>query len=245
MDKDELKKLDEWNKNRRAEEKLKYGLNFEDIKPDETEGVDKFSKFLKKSGKVYKIFCYILFTIVAIVVAFYVGMKYINIRDSVDVDAQDTMERMYDIKLKVISEKTEDNNVTRYSFKVKDMDITFNATKRYGSFNDDFLDTCHKYYFEKWNSDSKKDFEVEEKTNNGLLKFATYINAKNYEEAIDAGNKIMEFCDFSKQTQFPAWDVYINYNGNRIYVYDSNDTSKEKAINRLKEELMRFENTIG
>ena len=96
-----------------------------------------------------------------------------------------------------------------------------------------------KYYFDKWESETKENFKIIEKEENTILNYETYIEIDNYEELIKAVESINEFYEYSKQMLFASWNVYIKYNNNRIYPYTSSSNNTEDAMNNAKQQ---FEN---
>lgn len=243
-EKDDWKELEEWEQNRRANEKDKYGINIQDIKPQKIKWIDKIVKVLRSIGIVYVIIATIIFILALIAVGLYLYAKFSSIKSQLDIDLIGTIESMYNIKTDIVSQDTDDRGNGKYTIKLKDSDInlTFNAIKDHGNFNEDYVDNCQKYYFDKWQSKTKENFKVGERVDGSFLSYENFIEINNYDELISAVNSINEFYEYSKNNLFAGWDVYIKYNNSRIYPYTSSSNDEEDAMNNAKQQ---FENIIN
>ena len=79
-EKNDWKELEEWEQNRRANEKEKYGINIQDIKPHKIKWIDKIVKFMKTVGITYVVFATIIFIIAFVAVGIYLYAKYMSIK---------------------------------------------------------------------------------------------------------------------------------------------------------------------
>lgn len=236
-EKDDWKELEEWEQNRRANEKEKYGINIQDIKPHKIKWIDKIVKFMKTVGITYVVFATIIFIIAFIAVGIYLYVKYMDIKSQVDIDFVDTIESMYNIKIDIISQDTDNRGNGSYVIKPKNSDFIFNAIKNKGNLKEDYIAHLQKYYFDKWESETKENFKIVEKEENTILNYETYIEIDNYEELIKAVESINEFYEYSKQRLFASWNVYIKYNNSRIYPYTSSSNNTEDAMNNAKQQF--------
>ncbi len=241
--KDDWKELEIWNESRIETEKEKYGYNQNDEeKEQQRKSVDKIVQGMKITGKTLKFFFFVIVTIVIGVVALllYINMSNMNFRKNIDVIK--TMETMYQIEIETISKNVdEDENETYYLQLKNNPEIHFNATKGKSGMKEDFLASCHKYYFEHWDSQDKKYFKILEEEKDGFLYYETYIEINDYED-IEPMMKIMnEFMNFSSEIYSScAWKIYLKNNDHSIYPYLSTNTTNEEAINNAKEAYNKF-----
>lgn len=122
-----------------------------------------------------------------------------------------------------------------YRLQVKNnREIQFTAIKAGNSLKEDFLDRTHQYYFNKWNSTSKEKFKIKESINNEILEYDTYIEINNYEEIKEAVNIIFEFKEFCNEKYLSLWHIYLIQENKRIYPLQSNEITREQAINYVK-----------
>lgn len=238
--KDDWKELEEWEQNRREEEKEKYGINIQDIKPTNIKWIDRLVKGLRAIGISYVIFATIVFSLAFIAVGLYLYAKYSNIKSQIDIDLEDTIESMYNIKIKIVSQDTDNRGNGKYTIKTKnsDIDITFNAVKDHGNLKEDYLAHFQKYYFDKWESETKENFIVKEEINDTILIFETYIEINNYDEIIGAVESINEFYEFcNKKKDFASWNIFIKYGKIILDPYTSSSTTEEDAIKNAQDQF--------
>ena len=241
--KDDWKELETWNESRIETEKEKYGYNQNDEENEkQRKSIDKIVKGMKVTGKTLKFVFFVIVTIVIGVVALllYINISNMNFRKNIDVIK--TMETMYQIEIETISKNVDEDENEIYYLQLKNNpEIRFNARKGKSGMKEDFLDSCHKYYFEHWNSPDKKYFEILEEEKDGFLYYETYIEIDDYDD-IEPMMKIMnEFMNFSSEIYFSrAWRIYLKKNNNLIYPYLSADTTNEEAINNAKETYNKY-----
>ncbi len=237
---DDWKELEEWNNSHKAEEKQIYGVNFQDIKVKKVKWIDRTSKSIKIVGIIF-ITLTILLGIAFVCSFLYIA--YSRIKPQIDIDFEENIEKMYGIKVKVISQNVDPNGNGAYKLQLESNNkIQFTAVKNWGNYSDDYIDVWHKYYFNSWNSEDKKLFTVEENIDNNLLQYKTYIKISNYDELLRGTEAICNFSDFCNQNTFAGWDVFLKFNDKRIYPYMSTSTTKEQAIENAKELFKKFQN---
>lgn len=232
--KNDWDELEKWNTQRIIDEKEKSKFYFEEFSKNKK--IDTFVKGLKVGGSVFKLITFIIILIIVFISGTLLNMYLSNIRSKYTIDVIPTIQNMYNIKVKVISKDIDEEEDGIYRLQVKkNKDIQFTAIKKGNAFDDDFLDRSHKYYFNKWSSENKQKFRVNEIINNELLKYETYIEISNYEEIEEAVNVIFEFEEFCLEKYFGLWDIYLIKENKRIYPYHTNAITKEEAINYSKE----------
>lgn len=151
-----------------------------------------------------------------------------------------------------------------YFFELKKFpQIKFKSIKNFGSEINDFEAQFHKYLFEKWNSEYKKEFKIEERiTENGLLEYNTYIEIKTYDELIKAIEMIIEFLKYEenwnkdngnvinvkwkKENQFtmPSGKMYLVNNDKRIYPYTSWFQTEEEIRENAQKTYINITNEV-
>ena len=237
--KEDWEEIDSWKETKKQEELDKYGLSFEDVHVGKKKRIDRFASFLKAVGVSYVVFATIIFSIAIIVVGIYLYVKYMDIKSQVDIDLVDTIQSMYNIKIDIISQDTDNKGNGKYVIKLKnsDVDIIFNAVKDKGSLKEDYIARSQKYYFDRWESKAKENFKIVEKEENDILNYETYIEIDNYDELIKAVESINEFFEYSRQKLFAAWNVYIKYGKIIIDPYTSSSDTKEDAIKNAQDQF--------
>lgn len=238
MDKEEINKIEKWQKERELLEKEKYGYSSLELINMLKKENNKKNKTLDKVGlifsKIIKIIL-ILFAIVIIIFALiYLKQSLSNAKNSVNIDAINAVESMYDIKVKVVNKEVDDKGNGKYYLKASDNNINFTAIKLYGSLKEDYSAQCLKYYFNLWNSDEKKDFKVIEKIENDILKYELYID--DFNNIDSATKKILSFTNFCGNEFKPYWNVYILKNNERIYPFDNFNESEDEVLKTTREE---------
>ena len=94
-------------------------------------------------------------------------------------------------------------------------------------------------------SDKKELFTVKESYSDELLSYETYIEINNEEElkaGVDAINNLVEFC--GNENFYPTWNMYLSYEGHRIYPYEQSNVSNEEALNKSLEKFHSFTNEL-
>ncbi len=231
------KKIDEWNEKRKQDEKEKFGVNFAEIDSKRRhKGVNKIVKGMKIAGKTIKFGGIITIIIVIAIVVLILGLIISNINARTNVKAEKTIEEMYNTKIDLVSKEVDDKENGKYFFKVSNnSEIQFIAIKKYGNLSEDYLDNCHKYYFEKWQSKEKEIFIVNQNKIGDVLDYDTYIIINTYEELEDAMKNINNFVDFCGENFSTAWRIYIKKGNYMIYPYQSRGMTKEEATEKAEE----------
>ena len=230
--------LEKWNENRIQQERKKYKIDYDKInKRKEKKKVEHVVKGLKITGNFLKaiIIIVIIIGIYKVSIISYVNFK--NMRRNVDFSVIESIENMYNVKTKIVSQDIVDekgNGV--YKLELEDnSEIKFTAIQETRKGKEDFLDNSHKYYFDKWNSPNKKYFIVNENTENEILDYSTYIEINSYEDLEKSTNMIIEFAEFCGPKFYPSWNIYLEKDNERIYPYSTTGMSKEDVIKKAKE----------
>lgn len=230
------KELEKWNKERTWKEETRKGYTNFDTKK-QMKKLNKISKAFNITGKGVKIITILIFFIFFLYISTRMYVYYENLKKNIDFPVVDAIEGLYNIKIETISEITDEEENVTYEFQLKDNnEIKFTAIEKRGGVTEDFLATCHKYYFEKWNSPNKEYFTIEENiTKNGMLEYDTHIEINSFEDVEKSAEIINEFADFCGQMFYPAWQIYLVKNNKRIYPYNQYNMTHEETINRAKE----------
>ena len=236
--KEDWEELEKWNENRIQQERKKYKIDYDKInKRKEKKKVEHVVKGLKITGNFLKaiIIIVIIIGIYKVSIISYVNFK--NMRRNVDFSVIESIEIMYNVKTKIVSQDIVDekgNGV--YKLELEDnSEIKFTAIQEARKGKEDFLDNSHKYYFDKWNSPNKKYFIVNENTENEILDYSTYIEINSYEDLEKSTNMIIEFAEFCGSKFYPSWNIYLEKDNERIYPYSTTGMSKEDVIKKAKE----------
>lgn len=237
--KKDWEELERWNENRIESQKEKFGIEYDKYNNFETkvqmEKIDKVVKGLNITGKSLKIFAILIFAVVIFLLLFSVYINFSSLKERTNVSVVGTIENMYNIKIKSISQDTDDKENGTYRFELaENNEIKFTAIKNSGNLAEDFLDNYHKYLFDKWNSPNKKYFIVEENITDGILNYDTHLIVNNYDDVEKAVNIINEFVDFCGTKFYPSWQLYLQKDDRRIYPYDHSGMSKEDAMSNAK-----------
>ena len=235
--KDDWKELERWNESRTETQKEKFGIEHNSLDTKEQrKKIDKVVKCLNIIGKTLKVFAIIIFTMAIFLVILNVSINLYNLKERTNVSVVETIENMYNIKIKIISQDIDEKENGIYKFELEENnEVQFTAIKNFGSLTEDFLDKSHKYYFDKWDSPNKEYFIVEENTIDEILNYDTHLTINNYEDVEKTVNIINEFVDFCGTKFYPSWQIYLKKENSRIYPYDHSGMSKEDAMNNAKE----------
>ena len=232
--KNDWDELEKWNTQRIINEKEKSKFYYEEF--NRNEKVDTVVKGLKVTGGVFKLITFIVILIIVFISGVFVHMYLSNLRGKVTIDVVPTIQNMYSIKVKVISKNVDKEKDGIYRLQLKNnKEIQFTAIKEGNSLKEDYLDRTHLYYFNKWNSNNKEKFKINENINNEILEYDMYIEINSYEDIEDAVNIMFEFEEFCKEKFFRLWDIYLIKENKRIYPYQNNTITREEAINYSKE----------
>lgn len=238
MDKDEIKKLEEWQKEKEILEKERYGYSTSELINMSKKINNKKNKTIHKVGiitsKILKIILIIIALIVIGIIFIYVKMNFDNMKNRVNIDTVDAIQSMYNIKVKVLNKEVDEDGNGKYYLKAKDNNINFTAVKSFGNLNEDYSAQCLKYYFNLWDSEEKKDFKVTQKVEDEILKYEIYID--NFNNIDSATKAILSFKDFCGNEFKLYWNIYILTNNQRIYPFHNSNQSDDEVIQATKEE---------
>lgn len=237
MDKKDLEEIENWKRN-----KMNYV---------ETYGVDIFHEKKKSKPKkiaekainiIYKTVKVMLIIICIFIVVVTVGLiygKWKYIYDHVHINPQDTIESMYDVKLKVLSKNLDENDNGEYKFTVKDKpEIEFTAIVEWASMTEDYSDNCQRYYFNNWENPEKSLFHtIENYTNEGMLKYEQYIEITSKEEIEDKVKLMYDFVEFAGEDFAPDWGLYLKIGENkRIYPFAYYEVNLNQSLENANKE---------
>ena len=219
MEKQDWEELEKWNEQRLEQEKEKFGYSYQEIEEKKPhKKVEQLVKGLKITGNTLKIFTIIIFIIAAFSILLMLYIKFANINALTNAEVIKTIENLYHTKVKCIQKQVDEDENGTYQLEVKENpQIKFTAIKEKGTLTEDYLDQCHKYYFEHWDNQKKQNFIVNENINQGVLQYETYIVVNTQEEIEKDMNIIKEFATFCKEQFTPAWEIYLLNGNERIY----------------------------
>lgn len=241
--KKDWEELEKWDRENKQDEIINYGVDFSKInEKKERKTTKKYVKGVRIAEKTLKtigITIVVLLTIYLILLACF---WYHNMKIIYDINAKKTVESMYNIKVKIISKELDDRGNGKFIFETKgDPQIQFVAIKRFGSLGEDFADRTQKYYFDKWNGESKKDFKVCEVTKDDILSYATYI--ENFTDIDTALNEMFEFVDFCNSQYVKYFDIFIQVSENlALYPNLWESTDKTTITKQIKDEYYDYLN---
>lgn len=227
--KNDWDELEQWNQTRIENEKEKYGFDSDKINTEnQKKKVDKVVKGIRLTGKISMIFIIFLILIIVFIVSIILNINYSNIKSGTNIDVIETIENKYQTKIEVIRKEVDEHENGKYLLKVKNKDIQFTAIKEYGSLSEDFSARSHKYYFDLWDSENKNDFTIDERIENDLLYYDTYI--EDFSNLEEATNKIIDFVNFCGEDFRANWNIYLKKNDIRIYPYQNSGITPEEAM---------------
>lgn len=234
--KNDWEELEAWDSQRAQEQKSRFGEYPQGFRKNKK--IDKITKGMDISLKVIR---GIFFTIIA-----FAFLVYVLYTMSLKVSPTGQIEDLYKVKVKIVSKNVDKNGSGTYTLELKNnKDINFTVVKHGQSLIDDFSDNCQKYYFNTWDSHKKELFTVKESYSDELLSYETYIEINNEEElktGVDAINDLVEFC--GNENFYPTWNMYLSYEGHRIYPYEQSNVSKEEALNKSLGKFHSFTNEL-
>ena len=114
--KDEWKELEQWEENRKIENKEKFGLDFNKINMKKKEKrMNIFAKVLNTIGKTGLV----VFTLISLILAFSVFMlinvNFSNIKTRANIDVEIVLDK-YHIKAKIIEKEIDEHENGKYIF---------------------------------------------------------------------------------------------------------------------------------
>ena len=234
MDKKDEQELKEWK-----EKNLNY---------IETYGIDiykngnkkkKTEKTINTINKIVKVILIIFCIIIIIALGALLVYRWNIIYDSVHIDAKETLEGMYRIKLAEVSKNIDSHQNGLYIFELKDNpEIKFNVIVEWASMNEDYADNCQKYYFEHWKNQNKNLLQTNiTYYKDVILKYEQYIEIKDETEIEDAVKLMYDLVKFAGDKFSPDWELYLKVDENtRIYPFAYYNINLEKSINTAKSE---------
>ncbi len=234
MDKKDLEELKEWK-----EKNLNY---------IETYGVDiykngnkkkKTEKVINAINKIVKVILIIFCILIIIALGVLLVYRWNIIYDSVHINAKETLEGMYKIKLVEVSKNIDSHQNGSYIFELKDnSEIKFNVLVEWASMNEDYADNCQKYYFEHWENNNKNNIQTNiAYYEDIILKYQQYIQIKDETEIEDAVKLLYDLAEFAGDKFSPDWELYLKVDENtRIYPFAYYNINLEKSINTAKSE---------
>lgn len=245
--KEDWKELEKWNEQHEQKLKEQYkGVDIMKLSEENKESkkkIKKANKVLGKVGKVIAVF-YIIFIVLLIIIGTTVYInKLKEIRNKVDIDVVKTLKETHNANFVIKSKKLDDkgNGTLHLSTKGK-IKIKFDVVKKFGNMDYNYDDESLRYFYEKWNSDSKNIFEVEEYTNdNGLKKYVVYTKADSIEKIDNAINAYMELKEFAGNYYEEFWPVELRdgeYKNKLIPI--SGDVTLERVKNMAKREFVMW-----
>lgn len=156
--------------------------------------------FFNSILKTTKIGFLIGITIAIFLAVTFANMGFGNIKRNFNADIS-LIEEQHNIKMKIVSQDTDEKGNGSYEIvPKKKQDMKFKAVKNGGMATDDFEANFQRYIFNSWNSETKKQFEITEETNEkGLLVYENYINATSLEEVKERTNYLIEFLEYAEE----------------------------------------------
>lgn len=235
--KEDWEELEKWEESRKQEQKEKFRLDFSEIqKNKEHKGVNTVVKGMKIAGKTIKIGGIITAIIIIAIVILIFDLIISNINSKTNVNPEKTIESMYNTKIDLVNKDIDEKENGRYTFKMSDNnEIQFTAIRRFGNLSEDYMDNCHKYYFDKWENESKSNFVVNENRTGDILEYDTYIKINTYEDLDKAMKNINDFVSYCGKNFSASWRIYLKKGDYIIYPYQQDGITKEEASKNAKE----------
>ena len=235
--KEDWNEIENWDKEQKAKKAALYSTDFSDLKDEKSIGnINKINKVISVSGLVIKIICVLSFIFISFFLGFLLYINYQNIKLQVDVDPEETIEAQYGIKVKLLDQQIDENKNGKYFFQVQDKTgIKFTAIKNFGSLVEDYPQRELKYYFDKWDSNSKNSFTVNEKIEDDILYCDIYI--ENYNNIDDATDKFIEFVNYCDGNYKLWWHIYIKTPNKVIFPYSSDNMTREEVIENVRNQV--------
>ena len=237
--KEDWEELEKWAENERLKRKQTFKMDIDSIDMHQrTKKMSIVINFLKAIFKTTKIIFVLGAVIMGGAVFTFANVGFSNFNSSVNADV-DSIAQQYSIKMKIVSQETDENGNGTYLITLKNKkEIQFKAIKKYGDLKNDYEANYNKYVFEHWDSDIKEKFDIMEGLDeNGMLNYEIYINVDKdgdieqateylinfleYAEKWNKENKIVKISQ-QKNNQFvvPIWRIYIKIQEKRIYPYN-------------------------
>ena len=235
--KEDWEEIEKWYNEKQEEEKKKYGIN---LSSEETKkGIKKvniFVKIINTIGNLFKMCGKLGITIIIIIVSIALIFLFSNIKEKTYVDEEviSTIETRYNIKVRTLNQKIQNKKNGKYTIQRNDIDkIKFTVIKRNGNLIDDYPARTHKYFFDKWESNYKKDFVIEKNFNDDLMNYVTYI--EKFANIEDATKAIIDFANYCGSEFMLNWKIFIKDGEVQIYPYQVEGQTVEEIIENVKE----------
>ena len=230
-----------WEDSRKIEEKEKYGIELDKANTKSQKRINFISKGLNFIIKAIKKAGIVSVIIFAIIVIFIVNLVFTSINERSNFDVEELISKQYHQELIPILKEMDKRGNGKYIFACKDNpQIVFSAQKDKRSLKEDYLDNCHKYYFDKWDSDYKKDFIIDEKTVDGMLEYDMLFEINTDEDIERAVKEIKAFIASCDGHFSVAWDVFL-VKGNYKTLFCDNEEKllidDEEMIKNIKERM--------
>lgn len=243
MDDKDLENLKRWEFEQKQNDIAKYGIDLSKINIDKShKKIIRLSAILKRLGYLLKKITFLLFFVVGIIILFNIYMNYKDLEARFNINIKEELQGQYNIKIKFIEIIPDGNNGNgKYYIQSKtEPKIKFTAIKKNGRLTQDYSERMLKYYFDLWNSTSKRYFTVDESINNDILSYYVYID--NFNNIEDAASKLIEFAKFCGDDFKGYWNIYIKVNDARIFPYSDSITTHEQAMENAKRLYNSYKN---
>ena len=178
--KEDWEELEKWAENERLKRKQTFKMDIDSIDMHQrTKKMSIVINFLKAIFKTTKIIFVLGAVIMGGAVFTFANVGFSNFNSSVNADV-DSIAQQYSIKMKIVSQETDENGNGTYLITLKNKkEIQFKAIKKYGDLKNDYEANYNKYVFEHWDSDIKEKFDIMEGLDeNGMLNYEIYINVR-------------------------------------------------------------------
>lgn len=237
MDKKDEQELKEWK-----EKNLHYIENYGLDIYEKGKKKKKSEKIINLINKIIKIILIIFAIAVATFTVWLLIYRWQIVYDKVHINPKETIEAMYNIKIKEVSQNLDSNSNGFYVYEIKDNpDIKFNVIVKWTSMNEDFADNCQKYLYEHWQNTNKNIIQTNISYYDSIiLKYEQFIQIENENEIENAVKIMYDFITMAGEYFSPDWDIYLKLkDGSRIYPFDYYNIDLNKSINKAKEEYLK------
>lgn len=240
MNNNDWNEIEKWNKEKEESEKNKYGVKLSELDNEKSKKeVNRFVRALKVIGYTLKTTSIGIFLIAGFVIYLFISIVFHNINSKTNIGVKQAIEPRYNVKVEIIEQQIDEKENGKYFLQLKDNpNIKFTAIKKFGNLTEDYSTRKHKYYFEKWNSDNKKFFKVEENIENDILSYATYIDG--FDDIEKSTNIIIDFANYCGDNFMPNWRIFLKKGDIQIYPYQAANITPEEAMQNAKELYQKY-----